>query len=51
MENLKNEIAVEELQETEANNIVENVQPKKHDQTLEILFNSHEKNVCILQSL
>lgn len=51
MENLKNENAVEELQETWVNNIVKNMQPKKHEPTLEMLFNSHEKNICILQSL
>ena len=43
MENLENEHAFEELQETRANNVDKIMQPKKYDPTLGILFNSHEK--------
>ena len=43
MENLENEHAFEKLQETRANNIVENVQPKQYDLTLRMLFGNHKK--------
>ena len=43
MENLENEHAFEKLQETRANNIVENVQPKQYELTLRMLFGNYKE--------
>ncbi|KAH9770311.1 protein FAR1-RELATED SEQUENCE [Citrus sinensis] len=43
MENLENEHAFEELQETRANDVDEIVQPNKYEPALGMLFDSHEE--------